>query len=702
MTFVGMGQASAGPESYPQETLVEAFADAVRFEQAAKKIPHLSAVLVRGGRVIWRGSISSGPDGQRETAGQEVFLLGTAGDLLAEVLFLQMVGQEERDLAASVAHYFPEIKDSNLNQLPVTLRLLPKHLAGDAVGKPIPPAVAPVLGSIHERVTGQSLEELVHERLFKCLGMSGSGRVTGQLPDRFVEGHYTSYENEDVVVSRKMAAEKASRTFYSSARDLGVLLQALASEDRNCHFPDAGDLPGPVSYSGSLAGHSVDIYLNAPAGNGVAVLANLHKTPVSQRLAKYAERLLAAAEEGKPLPRYLRTEEIAAKTLSRVAGYYQNGGNSLILRSLWGKLFLETASVTSEVRQKVGNWYLDDARNFSADVAIDPKGNWVRLGEVSYQRSEWKKPEPVSCVLAGLVGEYGSPEDYIRIYEWDGKPYARLDWVRYLPLKQLDETTLRVGEGRYYSGEKMSFERNETGRVIGIFFQGKTYERRDFGAEIEADIHAGIRVSDNLKKGALAARPPREERKFRASELVELSSLDPRLKLDIRYAGSNNFLGVPVYDEARAFLQRPGAMALKKAHDWLRERGYGLLIHDGYRPWFATKMFWDATPEESHIYVANPAHGSRHNRGSAIDLTLFELKTGKVVTMPGRYDEFWVRSTPKYIGGTDLERWHKDLLRQAMESNDFEIYPWEWWHFDHVEWKKYSIQNKKFSDISRN
>jgi D-alanyl-D-alanine dipeptidase len=126
---------------------------------------------------------------------------------------------------------------------------------------------------------------------------------------------------------------------------------------------------------------------------------------------------------------------------------------------------------------------------------------------------------------------------------------------------------------------------------------------------------------EELRRQALAAKPPIETGK-RVPDLVELVSLDPTIKLDVRYATTDNFLGTKFYDEAGAFLQRPAAEALVRAHRKLRSQGYGLLIHDAYRPWYVTKMFWDATPADKKDYVASPAEGSRHNRGCAVDLTL--------------------------------------------------------------------------------
>jgi D-alanyl-D-alanine dipeptidase len=185
----------------------------------------------------------------------------------------------------------------------------------------------------------------------------------------------------------------------------------------------------------------------------------------------------------------------------------------------------------------------------------------------------------------------------------------------------------------------------------------------------------------------------------RQPELVELASLDPTLRLDIRYATANNLVGRPVYDEARAFLQRPAAEALLRAHQSLKQHGYGLLIFDGYRPWSVTKIFWDVTPPEKRQFVADPAKGSKHNHGCAVDLSLYDLKTGKEVTMPGVYDEMSERSYPTYHGGTIEQRTARDLLRKMMEKEGFTVYPFEWWHFDYKDWEKYPILDTPFSQI---
>jgi D-alanyl-D-alanine dipeptidase len=208
-----------------------------------------------------------------------------------------------------------------------------------------------------------------------------------------------------------------------------------------------------------------------------------------------------------------------------------------------------------------------------------------------------------------------------------------------------------------------------------------------------------LRPVPELRAEALNASPPQEQGNFRKPDLVELTRLDPTIKLDVRYATTNDFLGTPLYTQARAFLQRPAAEALVRAHRELKAVGYGLIIHDGYRPWYVTKIFWDATPDDKKIFVANPAEGSRHNRGCAVDLSLYDLKTGKEVEMPSGYDEMTERAYANYAGGTAEERARRALLKQAMEKQGFAVNPDEWWHFDYKDWKQYPILNKKFEDL---
>jgi D-alanyl-D-alanine dipeptidase len=198
---------------------------------------------------------------------------------------------------------------------------------------------------------------------------------------------------------------------------------------------------------------------------------------------------------------------------------------------------------------------------------------------------------------------------------------------------------------------------------------------------------------------ALAQAQPVESGPFRQPDLVELTKLDPTIRLDIRYATKNNFLGKPVYKEPRAFLQRPAAEALARINQSLRTQGYGLVVFDGYRPWAVTKVFWDATPADKKIFVADPTKGSRHNRGCAVDLSLFDLKTGAQVQMPSDYDEMTERAHINYECATPEAKRLRELLRAAMTAEGFAVFEPEWWHYDYKDWKEYPIMNIKFSKV---
>ncbi|MDD3884620.1 MAG: M15 family metallopeptidase [Gallionella sp.] len=212
-------------------------------------------------------------------------------------------------------------------------------------------------------------------------------------------------------------------------------------------------------------------------------------------------------------------------------------------------------------------------------------------------------------------------------------------------------------------------------------------------------VNMGIAGKPHVFVDAPPKDPPVLDGASRKTELVSLLEIDPRLRLDIRYATPNNFSGKPAYANAAAYMQLPAALALKAANDQLHATGYGLVIFDAYRPWQVTRSFWDSFPQY-RAYLADPLQGSRHNRGCAVDLGLFDLNTGAMVPMPSDYDDFTERADPDYAGGSAAQRAARNLLRQAMETHEFRVYPNEWWHFDFKDWAEYPVLNLSFEDLS--
>lgn len=296
----------------------------------------------------------------------------------------------------------------------------------------------------------------------------------------------------------------------------------------------------------------------------------------------------------------------------------------------------------------------------------------------------------------GLIGEYAGA----MVLERGGRLVLRLDSVterRLTPIGRDRFAALALGVPGH---TQVRFARGSSGRAAALLLGDSVLLRRSLGAEDGAVFQiTPLKPVDELRRLAAAATPPVETQSFRPSDLVELVALDSTIRLDIRYAGVRNFIGAPFYTEARAFLQRPAAEAVARAHRRLASLGLGLLIHDAYRPWSVTKMFWDATPPAQREFVADPARGSRHNRGAAVDLTLFDLATGEPVEMPGGYDEFSRRSYPDYPGGTSRQRWYRDLLRRTLEAEGFTVFEVEWWHFDWKDWREYPIGNMPFERL---
>lgn len=171
------------------------------------------------------------------------------------------------------------------------------------------------------------------------------------------------------------------------------------------------------------------------------------------------------------------------------------------------------------------------------------------------------------------------------------------------------------------------------------------------------------------------------------------------LQFDIPYAREDNFLKKKVYPAEHAFLQAEVTEDLIKAHLYLVERGYGLLIFDGYRPWRVTQLFWNSSNEHDRQFLADPKTGSSHNRGCAVDLSLYDLKNELPVQMPSAFDEMNEKSYIDYQGGDARSRELRDLLKTAMERSGFTGIKNEWWHFNHHSSSKFPILDFTFEEI---
>lgn len=737
---------------------------AARAELADKKLPSVAIALFDKSGILWSGAWgTTDAAGKLSATPDTIYRAGSVSKLFTDVAVMRLVEQGKIDLDAPVTTYLPEFKPQNPFGKPITLRHLMTHRSGlvreaprghyfdnDAKGQG--DAVASlnqttlvaepgtvtkysnagiaVVGEVVARVAGKSYEGAVTALVLQPLGMKDSRFSRAALSRPVAYSQMNSFDGGRWEAPPLELGTPAAGSLYTSAVELARFGQAMLRRgalDKGCLLTEAslaemwreqyaapggrrfglgfglGELDGPrtVGHGGAVYGHVTDLKLMPEAGIGVVVLATVDSSPVAGRLAGFALKGMLAATQGRQVPQWQRSAAIDGDLAKALSGRYVDGADSVNVRVYDGTLVLDAPERAAEVRRLGDRFVLDDVQLFDDRIAFGADGATVTLGDRTYRRaSGFPRPAPPAAELAGLIGEYGWDYNVLRIYERDGKPYVRIEWVDWLPLTRIgvDHYAFPTDRG-LYPLEVLRFERGADGKVTAAMLGAIRFPRRDFGAEAEASIRSAMDTGiDALRANALKAKPPAESPPAKPSQLTAIASVDAGIRYDIRYAGTNNFMGKQIYEQPGAFMQRPAAEALGRIQRALNTQGFGLLIHDAYRPWYVTKMFWDATPEANRIFVADPSQGSRHNRGAAVDLTMVDLATGQPIVTTGRYDEFSSRSYSNYVGGSDEQRWLREVLRSAMEREGFTVYPQEWWHFDLVGWRDYPIGNLRFAE----
>lgn len=181
--------------------------------------------------------------------------------------------------------------------------------------------------------------------------------------------------------------------------------------------------------------------------------------------------------------------------------------------------------------------------------------------------------------------------------------------------------------------------------------------------------------------------------------LVEITSINPSILIDLHYTQSDNFTNHVIYPScAKAYLLPIVVEKLDLVQHYLNKKGLGLKVWDAYRPVSAQWKFWEVFPDER--YVSNPAKGGRHPRGTTVDVTLVDLKTGKELSMPTGFDDFSQKAHSDYKDLSKEQLKNRAILHEAMKRFGFTGITCEWWHFDIVNWRDYPVLTVDFEQLS--
>jgi CubicO group peptidase (beta-lactamase class C family)/D-alanyl-D-alanine dipeptidase len=589
-----------------------------------------------------------------------------------------------------------------------------------------------VAGLVVEKLAGKPFEEHMRAVLFDPLQMPSSSFISSpaireQLATAWMRSHHAPrFVAPDFALGTLPAGN-----LYASMNELSHFLIAIlnggqfdgklvigedvlrsmfeptrASNDRAPWYGigfGLGTLDGrrTVHHGGAVYGYSTQLVGLPDEKVGVVASAALDgANGFTRRLSDYAVRLLLAQKAGKSLPEIEGTTPISPELREKLLGTYASGHKRIQILEQAGEVYLHDELFLKRLRVGDDGGVVDDLTGFGPKLTITGSNELV-MNDRAWTRVD--DPFPIACPerYKPLMGEYGWDHNPLYIFEDRNQLWALIEWFYFYPITEISPTVFAFPDEGLYHGEQLVFATDGKTPASHVTAASVRFDRRHADLDAGKTFRIQTRVPmDELYKIARAATPPLETRPRRNPDLVELTSLDPSIKTDIRYATTNNFMSNAFYRQPRAFMQRAAAEALVRAHRSLKTQGYGLLVHDAYRPWYVTKMFWEGTPPNLRDFVADPEQGSRHNRGCAVDLTLYDQATGVAVLMVAGYDEMSPRSYPFYPGGTAQQRWLRKLLRDAMHSEGFTVYPVEWWHFDYKDWEQYPIGNATFEEIA--
>lgn len=747
---------SAAPGQQPDWQQVGARLEAFAAREGADKGLHgLAWALLAGDRIVAAGGSGQMRPGGAPMGPDTLCRVGSVSKLFTDLAVLQLVEAGRVALDEPVSRHLPEFRPGG-NAAPITLRQLMTHHAGlpreprrGHYFEPAPPDLAATVASLNEQelvyapgerikysnaglavvglvlqaVDGVPFAAAIDRRILTPLGLRDTSfRPGAQLRTRLAQGYMWTYDGREFAAPTFDLGMEPAANLYATPADLVRFARVLflrgehprvVSDDtlRQMFTPQlthtgrsggiglgafVGRLDGAlrVGHGGAMYGFATDFAVLPEEELAIAVvLTHDFTNDVAERIADHGLRLARAALGADRLPEPPEPAVALGAPLARMlAGVYGEGEERLRLVEHGGELVAEPREgFRVQLRLRAGE-IVGEGRAVLGGT-LEPRPDGILWNGRFLARVPDRAPDPAPEAWSARIGEYGWDHDVLYVLERDGELAILIEWFAQYPLLP-DGDAFRLSDRGLYRGERVRFVQESGDAVTAIEIGGVLYPRRPLARDGQTFRIQPQHDLPALRRMAAEARAPRERGK-RPSELVELTAIEPGIRLDLRYATANNFLGFAVYERPRALMQRPAAEALARAHRALASHGFGLLVHDAYRPWSVTKMFWDATPPALRTFVADPVQGSRHNRGCAVDVTLCDLTSGEPAAMVAGYDEFTPRAYAYYPGGTSRQRWLRRLLRETLANEGFAVLPEEWWHFDHRLWREYPVLDEK-------
>ncbi|MGH9901734.1 MAG: serine hydrolase, partial [Pyrinomonadaceae bacterium] len=441
-------------------------------------------------------------------------------------------------------------------------------------------AIAAV-GYVLERTEGQPFAKYLKRAVLDPLGLERSSfEPTPEITKNLAKAYMWTIDGRVFDAPTFELGISPAGSMYTPVTDMGRFMSALFAGGRGAkgqmlkpstleemwtpQFAPPGQKTGygigfgvrevegrrTVGHGGAIYGFATTLRAMPDDKLGVVVVTTKDAAnAVTNRVANLALTAMLAARQGESIPQPETSAPVDPQLARRISGRYVNGARSVDLIESGGKLSKFSSDGGEQVRlRSLGDaLVVDDKLAYGEKILA--RDNAIVIGNETFKRVEVPRPQPAPVGWRGLIGEYGWDHDILYIFEKEGKLWALIEWFEFDPLEQVSENVFKFPDRGLYDGERLIFTRDQNGRATQVEAASVVFKRRHVGPEEGAGQLRikPVRPVSELLKEALAAEPPKEAGEFRESDLVELIRLDPTIKLEVRYASTNNFLGSVFY-----------------------------------------------------------------------------------------------------------------------------------------------------------